>query len=286
VRFGTEKGIEAFPMRRFFVQDIKPHDHTLAITGSEARHISKVLRLGQGDRIVLMDRKGARFQAVIASAGEKEVSVILEKALGQPPASPVEITLCQALLKSKGMDYVVQKASELGVDSILPFSSERTVVGPGKGQGTNKLRHWREIARNAAKQADRARPAEVGPIYTFGDLLARWKNEAGLKIILWEGEETRDLKTFLRSSRPEQRVVGAIGPEGGFSPQEIEAAWEAGFVPASLGFRVLRSETAAVAFAAIIQYEWGDLSLEAQGIRQKTEKTFITEARKGENTKN
>jgi len=246
-------------MRRFFVEHLPSQGERLVIRGSEARHISKVLRMGQGDRLILMDRKGTRFQAVIASAGEKEVSVILEKALRQPPASPVEIILCQALLKMQGMDYVIQKASELGADSILPFSSERTVVGPGKDHGANKLRHWQEIARNAAKQADRARPADVGPLFTFGDLMARWKNDAGLKIILWEGEETRDLKTLLRSSGPAGRVVGVIGPEGGFSPQEIKIALEAGFLSASLGYRVLRSETAAVTLVAIIQYEWGDL---------------------------
>ena len=250
-------------MRRFFVEQLPSQGETLVIRGSEARHISKVLRMGQGDRIILMDRRGTRFQAVIVSAGPNGVSVTLEKALCQPAVSPVEIILCQALLKAQGMDYLIQKTSELGVDAILTFSSERTVVGIGKDHGANKLRRWQEIARNAAKQADRARPAEVGPHGTFGDLMARYRNEEGLKIILWEGEETRDLKALLRSHGSRERVVGVIGPEGGFSPQEIQTASEAGFLSASLGSRVLRSETAAVTFVAIIQYEWGDLSVGA-----------------------
>jgi 16S rRNA (uracil1498-N3)-methyltransferase len=241
----------------------------MVIRGPEARHITKVLRMGQGDRIVLMDQKGLRFEAVIASAGEKGVSVILEKALPPPTESPVEIILCQALLKAQGMDYVIQKASELGADSILPFSSERTVVGPGKDRGANKWRHWQEIARNAAKQADRARPAKVASLFTLNGLMARWKHEQGLKIILWEGEESRDLKTVLRSSGPAERVVGVIGPEGGFSPQEVKMALEAGFLTVSLGSRVLRAETAALTLVAIIQYEWGDLSIKAQGARHK-----------------
>jgi 16S rRNA (uracil1498-N3)-methyltransferase len=246
-------------MRRFFVEQLPAQGETLTLRGSEARHITKVLRMGPGDRLILMDQEGMRFQAVIVSAGPKGVSVILEKALGQPPASPVEIILCQALLKAQGMDYVIQKTSELGVDAILPFSSERTVVAPGKDHGANKLRRWQQIAQSAAKQADRARPAEVGPLFTLADLVVRWRNEDGLKIILWEGEESRDLKALLRSRDTAERVVGVIGPEGGFSPREIPTASEAGFLSASLGARVLRSETAAVIFVAIIQYEWGDL---------------------------
>jgi 16S rRNA (uracil1498-N3)-methyltransferase len=99
----------------------------------------------------------------------------------------------------------------------------------------------------------------MGPLCTLADLLVRWRNEDGLKIILWEGEEGRDLKALLRSRDTAERVVGVIGPEGGFSPREIQTASEAGFLSASLGARVLRSETAAVIFVAIIQYEWGDL---------------------------
>lgn len=256
-------------MRRFFVEEIKPEDRSLTIGGSEGRHITRVLRMGRGDRIILMDRKGARFQAMITSTGGSEVSVILEKALPQPPPSPVEITLCQAVLKAHAMDYVIQKTSELGVDSVIPFFSERTVVGHGSDHSTKKLRHWQEIAQNAAKQSDRARPATVGPLFTFGDLLARWKGEEAIKIILWEEEGARDLKTFLQSSNPAEKVVGLIGPEGGFSPQEIKIASEAGFLSASFGRRVLRAETAAVTLVAIIQYEWGDLNLKAQGGRLK-----------------
>ncbi|MDY7035519.1 MAG: RsmE family RNA methyltransferase, partial [Thermodesulfobacteriota bacterium] len=115
-------------MRRFFIEEIKPGDRSFIIAGPEARHIIKVLRMGRGDRVMLMDGKGSRFQAIIESVEGHEVLVTLEKSLPMPPPSPVEITLCQALLKSRPMDYMVQKTSELGVDRIIPFSSERTVV--------------------------------------------------------------------------------------------------------------------------------------------------------------
>jgi 16S rRNA (uracil1498-N3)-methyltransferase len=246
-------------MRRFFVDEIRRGDRSATIKGSEAKHIATVLRMGPGDRIVLMDGTGKRFQALIESTHRHEVLVTLEKALPLPPAPPLRITLCQALLKSAAMDYLVQKTSELGVDQILPFYSERTVLKPSAHASVNKLRHWREIAQSAAKQSDRTKPAEIGPFLAFRELLELWTKEDVTKFILWEDESIRDLKSFLRSCPPAKRIVAIVGPEGGFSAQEVRAADEAGFVSASLGHRILRAETAAITLVALFQYEWGDL---------------------------
>jgi 16S rRNA (uracil1498-N3)-methyltransferase len=246
-------------MRRFFVDEIRQEDRSATIKGSEAKHIATVLRMGPGDRMVLMDGTGKRFQALIESVHRREVLVTLEKALPLPPASPLRITLCQALLKPSAMDYLVQKTSELGVDEILPFVSERTVLKQSAHASANRLRHWREIAQSAAKQSDRIKPAEIGPLSAFTELLERWTREDVAKIILWEDESTRDLKSLLRSWLPVKRIVGMVGPEGGFSSQEVRAAGEAGFVSASLGHRVLRAETAAITVVTLFQYEGGDL---------------------------
>jgi 16S rRNA (uracil1498-N3)-methyltransferase len=248
-------------MRRFFVEEIKAIDGCCAITGPEAKHITRVLRMGRGDRIILMDGKGTRFQAIIKSAGRHEVLVTLERPLPKPPPPPVEITLCQALLKSRTMDYMVEKTSELGVYRLFPFSSERTVISLEKERLANKIRHWKEIAQSAAKQSDRATPAEIGSLSSFGDLVAKWKREEAIKAILWEEEGSRDLKALLRTSLPVRKFIGMVGPEGGFAGKEIEVAREEGFTPVSLGYRVLRAETAAITMVAIVQYEWGDLSL-------------------------
>lgn len=251
------------PVKRFFIQEIKPSEGLLSIKGTEAKHIATVLRMSTGDRIVLMDGTGKRFQALIESVRHHEVLVTLERALPSPPASPLRISLCQALLKSSAMDYLVHKASELGVDQILPFHSDRTLLKPGAHASANKLRRWREIAQSAAKQSDRMKPAEIGPLLTFRELLEQWTREDVKKFILWEDETTRDLKSLLRSRPPAKQIVGIVGPEGGFSAQEIEAAGEAGFISASLGHRVLRAETAAITLVALLQYEWGDLSIAA-----------------------
>jgi len=220
----------------------------------------KVLRMGIGDRLVLMDGSGARFLSVIRSATRQEVTVIPQRPLPHPPPSPVEIILCQALLKSGPMDYLIQKTSELGVDSILPFFASRSVVRPDKETAGRKMRHWEKICRSSAKQAGRIVPAHMAAPVSFGELSAELKKERGLKAILWEGEGERDLKALLKDSSKTDRFMGIIGPEGGFTAQEIHMAEGVGFIPVSLGNRILRSETAATAMVAIVQYEWGDLA--------------------------
>ena len=249
-------------MRRFFIEEIKEGDRLLTIVGSEAKHIARVLRMGKGDRLILMDGKGARFQAVIESAGHKEVIVTLEKPIPRPPSSPLKIILCQALLKSRAMDYVVQKTSELGVHCILPFSSERTVVSVERDKLENKMRHWGEIAQNAAKQCDREIPTDIGPLLSLKDMVKKWKQNDAIKVIMWEKEGAKDLKSVIKGTERVRQLVGIVGPEGGFSREEIQMTKDAGFTSISMGYRVLRAETAAITLVAIVQYEWGDLSLD------------------------
>jgi 16S rRNA (uracil1498-N3)-methyltransferase len=248
-------------LRRFFVEEIEAQEGSFSIVGSEAKHISRVLRMGPGEQFILMDAKGHRFLALIESISGREVGITLLESLPRPSSSPIQIILYQALLKSRQMDYLIQKTSELGVDRILPFISERTVVNLKKDRTDNKLRHWGEIARSAATQSDRVSPAQIEPLSSFQELMEGARGGDEFKVILWEEEGSKDLKSLLRASEPRKRLVGVIGPEGGFSREEIEAATYAGFIPVSMGQRILRAETAALTLVAIVQYEWGDLSL-------------------------
>ena len=242
------------------MDEILPEGGLFSIRGQEARHVARVLRLGPGDRLILMDRKGCRFLAQVESARSKEVVVSIHESLAPHCSSAAEITLGQALLRSGPMDFVIQKATELGVSRIIPFFSERTMVKPDEKGMANKQRHWEEIARSASKQSDRDRPPEILPPMAFTDLLARLEQGKQLKIILWEGEERQDLKSILREGDViGRKVSGIVGPEGGFGEGEIQAARSAGFLPVSIGQRVLRAETASVALMAVLQYEWGDL---------------------------
>ncbi len=247
-------------MRRFFDDEILGTQGSVAITGTEAKHMATVLRMGPGDRIVLLDKAGSRFLAVIKELSRHQVLVTLERPLPAPDPSPVRITLCQALLKSNPMDFMVEKTSELGVDRILPYIAGRTVVKVDGEKAHDKVRHWQEIAQSAAKQSDRAMPAEIGPLHSFDEMLARLGKDSALKILLWEQEGMRSLKDLLRSGSPAPGVLAMVGPEGGFTEREVKEAGEAGFVRVSLGRRILRAETAAITLVTIIQYEWGDLS--------------------------
>lgn len=246
-------------MKRFFLHTIKENNKTCTITGSEARHISKVMRMREGDRLILMDQTGKRFQAKIVSSVPEKVIVTLEKKLHDPPAPPVEIILCQSILKSRAMDFVVQKTSELGIGTIIPFSSERTVVRLKGDKISKKIRHWLEIAHESTKQADRFVPAEIVPPKDFQALIDSMRSEQALKIILLEGEECRGIKEILRDSPDYKKIICIVGPEGGFSGDEVGIAKNAGFIAATMGRRILRAETAAIIITAVIQYELGDL---------------------------
>lgn len=246
-------------MRRFFVEEIKERDGYVLISGPEARHISRVLRMKRGDHFILMERKGARFEAVIEFSGPKELRVRLVGVLPTPSSSPVDIILCQALLKSRAMDYLIEKSSELGVNEIIPFFSERTVIRDVRYNAEGRARRWREIAQGAATQSDRIKPAKICLPVPFREVTDRYQNDDGMKIILWEREESTDLKRLLRSPPSYARFIGMVGPEGGFTSTEIGMAGKAGFMPVSVGRRILRAETAAVTLVSIVQYEWGDL---------------------------
>jgi 16S rRNA (uracil1498-N3)-methyltransferase len=252
-------------LRRFYIEEIKVNDKTCMIVGSEAKHITKVLRMTPGDRFILMDSKGSRFEAQIQSTSSRQVSVVLENPLPKQPPSPVKITLCQALPKSRAMDYLIQKTSELGVDRIIPFFSERTVPRFDKEKAANRLRHWHKIAVNAAKQCGRSIPAAIESPISFIELISQWKDSDGQKVIFWKAEGSSDLKSLLKSSLSAKHFVGIVGPEGGFSKPEVQMAVEEGFVAVSLGDRILRAETAAMTMVALVQYELGDLNF--NGVR-------------------
>jgi 16S rRNA (uracil1498-N3)-methyltransferase len=247
-------------MRRFMIPEIIPDQDQLTITGSEALHMVRVLRMKAGDRIVLMDGEGKRREALIRSIGAKDVVVDLEKAIDSPPPSPVRIVLCQSLLKAQAMDDLVKKTSELGVAAIHPFHSTRTVVKLDQERFERRRGHWERITRSASKQSDRDRPVQIGTICDFKALCHLFADEAALKVILWEREGATDLKEVLGQTTRSRTVVGIVGPEGGFDSQEVALASQSGFLPVSLGRRILRADTAAITFVSIVQYEWGDLA--------------------------
>ena len=249
-------------MRRFFVEKIIPTGGFLSITGKEARHIVTVLRMKKGETLILMDREGQSFEATIEAVHYKEVKVKITKTVPPLPPSPIEMSLAQAIIKSHPMEYLIKKVTELGIGSIHPFYSERTVIKLKPEQLKNKMDRWMEIMKSACKQCGRVTLPTLNTPLPFEELINTVPNKKTLKVLLWEDEDKVDLKRLLTSMSFEPHVFAIVGPEGGFTSNEINLAKDAGFQIISLGNRILRAETAAVSLISIIQYEWGDLNLE------------------------
>jgi len=248
-------------MRTFYSDSINPRLKKHVIDGAEARHISKVLRMGKGDMIVLMDGEGKRYEAVITDISHGKVEIFINGVYPSPTPSPVEIILCISLIRSKPMDLVIQKTSELGVNIIQPFYSERSIIRIPEERIRSRLRHWEEVAKNSAKQCGRSIPARVLNPINLNDILAQTQNIDPLKILLWEEEKNQSIKYVLKQAENPKMVMGIVGPEGGFTEKEAERLKKEGFIPVSLGRRILRAETAAILFVGIVQYEHGDMGL-------------------------
>lgn len=248
-------------MRRFFVDIIISGTGFVSITGKEARHIRNVLRMKKGEMLILIDREGQSFEATIEAIHYKEVKVTITKTIPPLPPSPVKISLAQALIKFHPMEYLIQKVTELGIHSIHTFYSERTVIQLKSAHLKNKMDRWMEIMKSACKQCGRVTLPDLNTPLPFEEMIKNVANTKTLKILLWEDEDKLDLKRLLTSMSSAPHVFVIIGPEGGFTLNEINLARDAGFYTVSLGNRILRAETAALSLLSIIQHEWGDLSL-------------------------
>jgi 16S rRNA (uracil1498-N3)-methyltransferase len=210
-----------------------------------------------GSLVTLTDPKGNDFRARILRVSETEASILIFDAFPLPTESSLEIILLQALPEKERMELIIQKATELGVSDIIPFQSQKSISLKEREAKQRKAHRWQQIAVKAVQQSRRARVPRVRdcrPLQeVFGDCMGD-----GLKILLWE-KEGEDLRDVLRQ-RPYQKIYVMVGPEGGFTEEEVRLAQEKGFIPVKLGQRILRTETAAITVAAILQYELGDLS--------------------------
>jgi 16S rRNA (uracil1498-N3)-methyltransferase len=239
------------PARRFFVEGVRAAGDTVAIRGGDAHKIAHVLRLREGDRIEVVDSAGTLFSAAIGNADATRVAVTLHQSEepAQTREASVQIDLAQALPKGSKMDFIVEKATELGVAAIVPFTSERTVV---HDVGNAKLERWRRLAKSAAQQCGRRSVPQVSGVVTFDDLLDRF-NDYDATLFPWELAP----HVPLRQSLPPifenaERMLIVVGPEGGFSHVEAQAAVDRGAHLLWLGRRILRTESAAMALLAVI----------------------------------
>lgn len=226
------------------------HSHPLTIRGEKAKYLAAVLRSRPGDRLVIHDDQGNSYAAEITGVSVREVIAELTGKIDWDTDSPLHITLLQGLLKGEKMDLVIQKATELGVSEIVPVVTERSQV-----RETRKIPRWTKIAEEASRQAGRNSVPRIHETVEFEALQGA---SSAKGIVFWE-QGGGDFSGALRRFEGTGAISLFAGPEGGFSEREIAAATEKGFLVATLGKRILRAETAAIAAIAITQFSLGDL---------------------------
>jgi 16S rRNA (uracil1498-N3)-methyltransferase len=246
-------------MARLFVEPGKLIEDVVVLADEDHRYLTRVLRLDVGETVVLFDGKSVEATARIMRIGPRALELKIEERRSVAAIERPHVTVIQALAKGDKLDLVVQKATELGAARIIPVTTARAVARLDAGQvrALSRVARWQKIAREAARQSGRLDVPEVEAVTALQTALSASPKEA-LKLILWEGARQTTLRTVLPEAPPQQIVV-AVGPEGGFTIDEVEAARQVGFTPVGLGPRILRTETAALVTLAILGYALGDL---------------------------
>lgn len=247
-------------MHRFRVDPAGIENGLAEISGEEYQHLTRVLRLKAGDPVLVFDGCGREAAGVITALEKNQAMVNVNYCSLLNKESPLQLWLVQGIAKGEKMDYIIQKAVELGVRGIIPVQTRRTVVHLEDKKKAGKAERWQKIAAEAAKQCGRSLIPTVAPSCSLPEFLDKLPSEK-LLLAAWE-EGGTPLKKVAAAIAPEELrqkpVYLLIGPEGGMEAQEAELLVQAGAVLVTLGPRILRTETAAVAVTAALMYQWGD----------------------------
>lgn len=242
-------------LTRLFVNTELQAGQQLQLDAEQARYLGRALRLRVGSSLSVFNGRGGEFTATVETIGRKSALLRIGDQADAITESPLKVHLVQGISRGERMDFVVQKATELGVKRISPVLTEYGVVKLDATRAAKRRDHWQSIAESACEQSGRTRP----PLVELPMVLNAWfgarTKEADTDLILRPGAAT----PLAGIATPATKVCLLIGPEGGFSESEYEDAQLAGFTAVSLGPRVLRTETAALAALAIAQSTWGDL---------------------------
>lgn len=239
-------------MTHFYVEPDRIRDGRIEISGPLYKHIVHVRRCRKGDTIRVIDGTSREYQARIEECRDKSCIAAILEVKERQCEPPVSLTLYQAMIKANRFEIILEKSAELGVSKIVPLCCERTIAG-STDPGKEKMKRWQKILSSAAGQSGRAKIPDLSPVMSFDEALRQHTEE--LLLIFSPNAESSPLKKVIG---PAQRITSAgvlIGPEGGFSNEEIRKATSAGAMEVYLGPRILRAETAAIASAAIVLYE-------------------------------
>lgn len=245
-------------MHRFFLPGELVEAGSFSFPPDTARQIARVLRLRPGARVIVLDDSGAEYLAELTSVGRRDVRGLLLERRETTTEPRLALTLYMPILRGKKNNWVLQKGTELGVTTFVPVLSQRAVVGSLGALGDGRVERWRAIVREAAEQSRRGRLPTLEPPMLFDVALSRARSEGGPILIPWEEEDGTSLRAALDAPGAGERLSLFIGPEGGFDPDEILTARAYGALPVTLGPRILRAETAAIAVIAAVMFAVGE----------------------------
>ena len=236
---------------RVFTHQALTPNSTLALSESQSHYLGKVLRMQAGRELILFNGEGGEYSAEISAVYKKHIEVSVKDFSVENRQSHLQLELAIGVSRGERMDWVLQKATELGVTKITPLMTERTEVKLGGERADKKMEHWQQILISACEQCQRNILPELSEPKYFSDWLGAC--DAELKFVLHHRDNQG-----LPQNKTTQSVALLIGPEGGLDDDEIAQAITQGFSPLTLGPRVLRTETAPVAAISLVQYLWGD----------------------------
>ena len=244
-------------MHRFFIP--KPYKQEMQITGRDAHHIIDVLRMVPGDRLQVVADDGVSFVGEITTVNSNTVTVLAKEILRESHEPDVRISLLQGLAKGDKIEFIIQKAVEIGIAEIFPVAMAHSVVVLESSKAEKKVERWQKISEAAAKQSKRDIIPAVHEVMTLDQLLQKGKWD--LLLVAYESENRVSLKEVLQAHKEAKTIGVIIGPEGGLSNEEVEAAQKQGGIMVSLGRRILRTETAGLVAATAILYETDNLGI-------------------------
>ena len=244
-------------MQKFLISDKFINNANAVITGQDAKHIAKVLRMRPKDKLLFTNGRGIDFNSIITSISPEKVQLEIMESNKSKFESPVQITLFQGMLKDKKMDTLVRHLTELGISEWTPLYCERAIPKPDTKKLDARIKRWEKITKEALKQCNRSILPIINKPVTFSDMI-KHTSSSDLKIAFWENAIV-PINKLSRNKENIKNICILIGPEGGFSKEEAELAKDAEFSICSLGPRILRAETASITACSLIQHYFGDI---------------------------
>jgi 16S rRNA (uracil1498-N3)-methyltransferase len=248
-------------MQRYFLRPEQFQGQTVTIDGDDSHHLQRVMRAEVGDEVICSNGVDREALVRITALDKGVVTGMAVHELKMEAEPEARVWIAQSLPKGDKMELVIQKGTEIGAARFLPFLSERTVVQYDAKKEAKRTERWQKIAKEAAEQAHRNRVPEIVPVLSWKQLLGQ-AEQVDAAWICYEKEDGKQLRTAIREAL-DNGIKGtfllAVGPEGGFTEQEIEQAEAAGLVSVSLGKRILRTETAGMVGLTCLLYETGEM---------------------------